>query len=142
MLPIKKTFCYIFWTSTNFHRKNLHYFFLKLFNLNWQGPKLQHIIFRLDEDIRSDQCKAERSKTTGFLLLTLPKVKPSNLILPNRKPANDKKSTKTVTENTRDGKDKFLEVTGGDRGVDFGNICQHNDEDLLDSDEPPELEPL
>ena len=82
------------------------------------------------------------SITTGFLLLTLPKVNPSNFILPTRKPAEN--AAKTVTDNAKDGKDKFLEVTGGDNHVDFGNICKHNDDgdDLLDSDEPPELEPL
>ena len=71
-------------------------------------------------------------------------MNPSNIILPtNIKNSNNDNSEKKKEAFNKDDKsvdDNYLEVSGVDKDLDFGNICDTSE--LLDDDEPPALEPL
>ena len=89
---------------------------------------------RFLEEINPDSGKAERSKSTGHLVVILPRAK--NYIQ-KTKSDNKSKTKKEDVKKISNSKKSYLEVNGG-HDMDFSKIVAQND-DLGDL---PDLEPI
>ena len=89
---------------------------------------------RFLEEINPDSGKAERSKSTGHLVVILPRAK--NYVQ-KTKSDNKSKTKKEDVKKISNSKKSYLEVNGG-HDMDFSKIVAQND-DLGDL---PDLEPI
>ena len=90
-------------------------------------------MFRFLEEVVCDKGEAKRSQATGFLTVSVPKLKPDEIITPQEGTAEPKKANpKTI----RDTSTAAMEVTGFDDCMDFSRIVHQRP----DSSSPPPLE--
>ena len=84
------------------------------------------------EEVNPDSGTAQRSQTTGHLVITLPRS--GDLIAPK----NNKPKSKVIKQKVKE--NEVLEIKDGnhENDLDFGNIVKHDD----DLDEPPPLEEI
>ena len=81
---------------------------------------------RFLEEVHSDKGKAERSRTTGHLVVTLPKVKAIIQGSRQKRFYNEEKNDVKISPTS------YLEVTG-EKSMDFSKIVSHDELDDLPS---------
>ncbi|XP_018336112.1 protein tilB [Agrilus planipennis] len=86
--------------------------------------------FVLPEEIYTDKSVAQRSQTTGHLVITMPRMNYKEW-----KETRQKNKPKKINDNTK--RHEYLEITGKQNEMDFSNIVSKIDEKTLIQQIPP-----